>query len=46
MCGDDRDSGAGALASGYQRVERREAQESALPVQWLRVFKEHDHCRT
>ncbi len=20
--------------------------KATLPVQWLRVFKEHDHCRT
>lgn len=46
MCGDDRDSGAGAQASGYQRVERREAQKSAVPLQWFCVLKEYDHRRT
>ena len=33
-------------ASGHQRVERREAQESTVPLQWFCVLKEYDHRRT
>ena len=35
-----------AQASGHQRVERREAQESTVPLQWFCVLKEYDHRRT